>query len=157
MRTLLVVMSLAGCAEESISGCETGPEPVAEVGKGELVWSDSDADQGRTLLVHGTQGGFHTYVSLRAAHLDEGPWSLELSGSLDDEVLAEGVLERSDVACDVEADRLQIIGTWLIWESTPEVLHRQVVRIDARVTDAKGRTVEASAEQRIWDQEFWEP
>lgn len=135
-----------------ISGCVVGPAPSLTVGKGEYEWVGSEADEGHTELVHGMQGGFHTFVSLRAAHLSlDGEWAVSLSGTLDGEELAFAELTRTP-ECAVGADLGESIGTWLIWRSRPPQLHDQTVTIEATVTDIDGRQVTATGTQVIWDE-----
>lgn len=164
LRLLLPLLAL-GCAGDDIldtdgnpvvSGCEVGPEPTLEVGKGEEEWAASDEDEGRSILIHGVQGGFHTFVSVRAAHLSlDGPWQLRIRGYLDGYPMAYAELER-DPACNEEADVGESIGTWLIWWGRPPHLHGREAAIDARVTDVDGRSVLAGTRQIIWDEELWD-
>lgn len=135
-----------------LSGCEVGRAPRLAVGKGERAFEASEDDEGRSVLIHGLQGGFHTFVSLRGAHLSlEERWKVEIEGRVGEEVWASAVLERTP-ECNPDADQAEANGTWLIWVGRrPPELHEQEVTIWSRVEDADGRTVEATAVQRIWD------
>ncbi|MFK7928701.1 MAG: hypothetical protein AB8H79_10980 [Myxococcota bacterium] len=154
-------LALAGCDAPGdgpigtdgpvVAGCDVGAEPQLWIGKGEQEWASSDDEDGRTLLVHGMQGGFHTFLSLRAQHLNlDQDWTLSVEGFLDGERTAWADLVRTP-ECNGDADFGESIGTWLIWRAQPEELHDQVVKIDVSVTDADGRVVSATEEQRIWD------
>lgn len=135
-----------------VSGCETGPPPRLAVGKGERAFEPSDADDGRSILIHGMQGGFHTFVSLRAAHLSlEERWKIDIEGRVDGEVWASATLERTP-ECNPDVDRAEANGTWLIWVGRrPPELHEQRITVWTRVEDADGRVVEATGDQLIWD------
>lgn len=134
-----------------VSGCELGPDPTLTVGKGELLFEESDADDGRSVLIHGLQGGFHTFISIRASHLSlDGPWQLRVVGSLDGEVRAVAPLER-EPECNEAVDQGESLGTWLIWRGQPEDLHDRQAQIEVTVEDVDGRVVEGVGTQRIWD------
>lgn len=135
-----------------LSGCELGRDPVLTVGKGERAFEDSALDDGKSILIHGLQGGFHTFVSLRAAHLSlEEKWKVDIEGRVDGEVWARATLERTP-ECNPEADQAEANGTWLIWVNRrPPELHEQAIEVWARVEDADGRIVEGTGEQVIWD------
>ncbi len=164
MRRLLALVLLAGCGEPApadtdpapTSGCVAGGTPVVEVGKGERRFEAEDDDGGRSILIHGMQGGFHSFVSIRSRGLDTaGPWDLRIEGFLGDESLAQAVLSR-EPDCNAEVDRGESIGTWLVWWSTPEVLHGEEVTIAVEVEDATGTVVSATGQQVLWDQFQWD-
>ena len=133
------------------SGCEAHPEPSLQVGKGEEWFEPSEDDDGRSVLIHGIQGGYHTFVSVRADGLAlHGDWDLRIEGRLDGEVLAMAVTDRIP-ECNHDADRGESIGTWLIWDGEPRTLHDQIVTIRVLAVDAEGTQARGEAEQRIWD------
>ena len=170
MRWLLPALWLAACAgpddtdrdwiDETdgpmVSGCVEGPDAYVDVGKGEDDLLASDVDNRHSVLIHGLQGGFHTFVSLRGHHLDlEGPWYMVIEGLLDDEIRAVARLDR-EPHCNEDVGAGEIIGTWLIWRAFPTELHEQDVTIRAVVVDGDRRVILGQTEQVIWDPELAE-
>jgi hypothetical protein len=156
-----VSLLIAGCGSEPepIDGCLPSQEPTLEVGKGEDQWLPASADEGRTVLIHGFQGGYHSFVSLRSTGLSvQGAWKIELAGYLAGAEVVRVPLER-EPACNAGVAQGESLGTWLIWGTRPDqldLLHQQPVRIEARVEDLDGREASASAEMLLWSELSWE-
>jgi hypothetical protein len=103
---------------------------------------------GATLeFVYGAQGGYHINLALELRGLGVDP-TIELFGEIDGTRLAEGFLV---VDGECEAGRVLVDGVWLIWGTTPEVLHQAAARVEARATDAEGRSVSTKVDLVILD------
>jgi len=138
------------------SGCQVGPPPLLQIGKGEDAFEPSETDDGHTVLIHGLQGGFHTFVSLRADHLaTDGSWHIVIEGLIDGELRAVARLQR-EPDCNPDVDAAESIGTWLIWWGRPWELHEREVTIRAVVVDGDRRLVVGQTQQVIWDPELAE-
>jgi len=154
---------LLGCGSPtdpaSVDGCVASNAPSLEVGKGEAEFVDAAADDERTILIHGFQGGYHSFVSARASGLAvDGPWDMEIVGFLGEEERVR-VPVRRDASCNAGVSRGEILGTWLIWGIRPDQLgelHQQRVRIALSATDVRGREAEGSAEMVLWSEFEWE-
>lgn len=136
---------LIGCAASdggalALDPCEPGDDVTLELGTGETAFEPLEAGAA-VELVHGPQGGFHTYVGFAATGLDaSSQWTAEIEGTLGGELLAESA-PILNMRCDHADGRLESWGTLLIWEAQPEDLDGQPITVTAWVTDAAGVTL----------------
>jgi hypothetical protein len=131
------------------AACEPSETPTLELGAGESAYASFEP--GATLeLVHGPQGGVHTFMALEARGIAA---DVELEGTL------RGYLGEQQVGASYPflnfrcraGSGWQVWGLLLIWDAAPEDLHLQPVRIDVEVTDAAGVVVTASKEAVLHD------
>ena len=133
-------------------GCIPGLPPELTVGKGEWEFEPTAENERKSILIHGLQGRFHTFVSLRGAYfsLDED-WQITIEGIIEGEVWATATLER-EARCTEDERWAEANGTWLRWlGKTPQDLHDRDTTVRATVTDSLGRSVTNEAIHRIWD------
>lgn len=146
---------LIGCAasgDGTLAGdpCVPGDEATLELGTGETAFEPVEAG-GFVELVHGPQGGFHTYVGFAATGLDaSSQWTAEIEGTLGGELLAESAPFLT-MRCDHAEGRLEAWGTQLIWDAQPEDLDGQPITVTAWVTDASGLTLSDTIDLVIED------
>ena len=137
-----------------VAGCGPGGEPTLDIGKGERAFVDSEDDDRKSVLIHGLQGGFHSFVSLRGGGLNiDEKWNVVIEGVLDGRIRAVSRLERTP-ECNPDVDLAEANGTWLIWMAYPEELHGKEVEIRALVVDGDKRIVRDRDTHVIWDPEL---
>lgn len=102
---LLAALALAGCAGE-----EPAPGEVAiELGTGE--WRFEPLVDGQEVrMIHGAQGGWHVWTSLRAIDLEPDRVRLELYMRLVDEPESEWNTSKIDVNMVPDGDSLAYLG-----------------------------------------------
>lgn len=134
--------------------CMPGDAPTLELGQGEAAFM-SFADGATLELVHGPQGGVHTFMALEARYVDA---SVELEGNLRgylDGVQVGASYPYLNFRCQAATQELaggwQVWGLLLIWDAPPEDLHLQSVHIEAEFTDASGVVVSASKDAILHD------
>ncbi len=147
---LLHLLACAEVPEEAADPCAAGREPTLTIGTGETAFEAVSSGDGLE-LVHGPQGGYHTYIGLAATFLDpSATWLTVITGTLSGEVLAQ-----SDplltMRCNGAAGQLQSWGTLLIWDAQPADLDDQPITVAAEITDAAGTTVSTTIELAIDD------
>lgn len=147
---------LAACAAEDAGGeddvvvfdpddpCVPGMEPSLELGAGATAYAPFVS--GAALeLVHGPQGGVHTYMALEARGVDASEELVgELRGYLDGVQIGASYPYLNFRCRAPEGDDpggQQVWGVLLIWDAPPESLHLRSVHIEAEVTDASGVVV----------------
>ncbi len=152
---LLLLLACAGGDDSTstaeLSGCDPGPSPTLNLGKGELSYSAMEAGDGTIELVHGPQGGFHTVIALEAVEADaSAEWTVQIRGYLAD-VERATTTPYVSMQCNQQTGTLQSWGFLLIWDAQPEELDEQQVRIEAEGQDAAGVALSAEAEVVIED------
>lgn len=139
-----------GTGDGGGSGCATGENPTLIIGHGEDGYEPLE-DGGQLELIHGPQGGVHTFMALHAERIDA---SEELVGRLEGYLggeLAATSAPYLDMRCNGAEGGLQVWSVLLIWEAPPEDLHLQPVTIDAEVVDTQGVKVTATKEAILHD------
>lgn len=151
-----IVLLLGACASEVAGGeddevvfdpedpCQPGPEPSLELGQGASAYATFV--EGDSLeLVHGPQGGVHTFMALDARDIDASAELVgELRGYLDGEQIGASYPYLNFRCQAPQADDpggQRVWGVLLIWEAPPESLHLRSVHIEAEITDASGLIV----------------
>ncbi len=134
MRSLAWLLFLGGC-----SAGFAGP-PTADVGGGVdqfITLHDGDS----VPIIHGLQGGYHVWGSVRAANVD--PSGLALRFTLYIEEASDPYTIRNDT---VDLSGGEHLGT-AVFLPNPDDVRGRSCRFHLDVTDAHGRT--ASAEHRV--------
>lgn len=148
----MIVWLFACAASKGALGdpCLPSDDPTLALGTGETTFVplvDGDAVE----LVHGPQGGYHTYVGFAATGLDgSAAWTADVVGWLDGAIRATSaplVVFR----CDHAEGRLESAGALLVWDGQPEELDGQPITVEATLTDARDVQIDATIDLVIHD------
>ena len=168
MRCSPLILGLISCANNGTSSsssnqfqaCSAGPSPSIEVGHGELRFETFDqAENTPVELIHGPQGGYHSTIAVRAAHLDpDRSYIIDLVGVIDGLELGGGT-PLAQFRCNYAAEAQEFKGGLLVWDSVPEELHDKRATVNVYVIDPSKETSDGqpvivaqdTAEYTIWD------
>lgn len=169
MRSLVSLLWLLGCAPDEaetgspsspVGPCESGAEPSAEAGHGELRFMHFEEGHRTPIeLVHGPQGGFHSTIAVRAQQLNpDTAYVVDLVGTIDGLEMGGGT-PLSKFRCNHHAGAQEFTGGLLIWDAQPEDVHDRVATVAVYVIDPTQETgnghpvivAQDTAEFTIWD------
>lgn len=131
---LVLVALLAGCGG---SGAEPPGEAAVELGTGE--WEMLPITDGQDVeLIHGAQGGYHVWASIRADGIEPEDVILEVETQPADESLPP---EKSRVQVDFDRDPDTGEAVFIGWPailSQPGCVVDRMLRLQVTLTDRRG-------------------
>lgn len=135
--TVAPLLALAGLTLVACAGEEPAGELAIELGTGE--WQFEPLVDGQSVrLVHGAQGGWHVWTSVRTTGVDPEHVRLELGMRLADDPEADWDTSRIDVRMVEDGDALAYLGYPFVVPRPACVVGRPL-ELRATLTDAHGR------------------
>jgi hypothetical protein len=149
-----------------LASCASAPDPTdaaydddgvagrIEIGTGLAAFEPITEDGTTQLeLVHGPQGGYHVYVSMRVWGVAPSTFGWRVTRVSDGHVLASFMLAAGPTAFATVGDHLERVGERAIFDTTDPASALGPLRLEATVTDARGSSVTSVAMGVVVDRE----
>lgn len=157
MATLSLACAITSCGaqpEQSDAAIDADETPSLEIGTG-LEAYEPLPDEAPTLeIVHGPQGGYHIYLSMRVVGLEPEMLVWRVVRERDASVLANLELGARPGTFVPAQGALERVGDWVVLAvNSPADVTMDALRVEARVTSRSGVTATAMRIVRIVDDE----
>lgn len=139
---LLPALMLSACASvparTDAPDVDDGVPTEIEIGTGLAAFEPLTPEVGELELVHGPQGGYHVYLSMRVHGVAPATFGWRVTRLSDEHALAYFTLGVSPTTFMQMGDQLERVGDRAIFDTATPDAALGAVRVEASITDAAG-------------------